>query len=145
MSVRNIFQCYCYVVRTSFLFEMLIYNAQPINLVVEEISWNKSVVQTPITHFIYQKENNVFFRHSSMLPLMKSGAEHHFSALIWRTWFFLMWSIFQKFVSVFSYEKLTVKTTLTTTGHFFAKNLNYCPSDIICNSIALKCQCLKDT
>ena len=31
------------------------------------------------------------------------------------------------------YEKLAVKTTLTTMGHFFGKKLNYCPSDIICN------------
>ena len=31
------------------------------------------------------------------------------------------------------YEKLPVKTTLTTMGHFFAKKLNFCPSDIIWN------------
>ena len=43
------------------------------------------------------------------------------------------------------YEKLAVKTVLTTMGHFFAKKLNYCPSDMICNSVALKCQCLKHT
>ena len=43
------------------------------------------------------------------------------------------------------YEKLAVKTTLTTIGHFFAMKLNYCPSDIICNSIALKCRSLKHT
>ena len=29
------------------------------------------------------------------------------------------------------YEKLAVKTTLTRVGYFFAKNLNFCPSDII--------------
>ena len=29
------------------------------------------------------------------------------------------------------YEKLAVKTALTTMGHFFVKKLNYCPSDII--------------
>ena len=54
-----------------------------------------------------------------------------------------------KYFSVFClsiyYEKLDVKTALTMMGHFFAKKLNYCPSDIICNSIALKCQCLKHT
>ena len=43
------------------------------------------------------------------------------------------------------YEKLAVKTTLTMMEHFFEKKLNYCPSDIICNSIALKYQCLKHT
>ena len=43
------------------------------------------------------------------------------------------------------YDKLAVKATLTTMGHFFAKKLNYCLSDIICNSVALKCQCLKHT
>ena len=36
------------------------------------------------------------------------------------------------------YEKAAVKTTLTTMGHFFGKKLNFCPSDITCNSIALK-------
>ena len=41
------------------------------------------------------------------------------------------------------YEKTAAKTTLTTMGHFFAKKLNYCPSDIICNSVALKYQCSK--
>ena len=29
------------------------------------------------------------------------------------------------------YEKLVVKTTLTTMGHFFAKKLNFCPYSII--------------
>ena len=43
------------------------------------------------------------------------------------------------------YEKLAGKTTLTATGHFLAKKLNYCPSDIIRNSIALKYQCLENT
>ena len=28
------------------------------------------------------------------------------------------------------YEKITVKATLTTMGHFFAKKLNYYPSDL---------------
>ena len=40
-------------------------------------------------------------------------------------------------------EKHAVKITLKTMGHFFAKKLNFCPSDIILNSIALKCKCLK--
>ena len=46
------------VVRKSFYFETLIYT-QPINLVAEEISRNKSAVQTPITDFINQKEKYV--------------------------------------------------------------------------------------
>ena len=46
------------VVRKSFYFETLIYT-QPINLVAEEISRNKSAVQTPITDFINQKEKHV--------------------------------------------------------------------------------------
>ena len=36
-----------------------------------------------------------------------------------------------------------MKTTLTTMGHLLAKELNFCLSDIIRNSNALKCQCLK--
>ena len=65
MSIRHIFQYYCYVVRTSFHFEVL-FATQPINLVVEEISGNKSVVQTPVTYFINQKEK-VSLRRNSML------------------------------------------------------------------------------
>ena len=40
---------------------------QPINLGVEKISQNKSVVQTPITYFINQKEKHVPIRHNSIL------------------------------------------------------------------------------
>ena len=43
------------------------------------------------------------------------------------------------------YDKSAVKTALTTMGHFFANKSNYCPSDIICHSVALKYQCLKQT
>ena len=142
MSIRHIFQYYCYVVRTSFHFETLIYT-QSINLVVEEISRNKSVVQTPITYFINQKEKHVSIRHNSILTLMKSGAP------FFRIDIMYMIYLDVKYFSVVClsiyYEKLAVKTTLTTMGHFFAKKLNYCPSDIICNSIALKYQCLKHT
>ena len=73
MFIRHIFQYCCYIVRSSFHFETL-FSAQPINLVVEEISRNKSVVQTPITYFINQKEKHVSIRHNSILTLMKSGA-----------------------------------------------------------------------
>ena len=79
MFIRRIFQYLCYVVGTSFHFETL-FSTQPINLVAEEISRNKSVVPTPITYFINQKEKHVFIRHNGILTLMKSG--HHFSALI---------------------------------------------------------------
>ena len=65
MSIRHIFQYYCYVVRPSFHFETLIYT-QPINLVVEEISQSKLVIQTPITYFINQKEKQVSIRHNSI-------------------------------------------------------------------------------
>ena len=40
-------------------------------------------------------------------------------------------------LSIF-YEKPAIKTVLATMGYFFAKKLNYCPSDIICDSVALK-------
>ena len=65
MSIRQIFQYYCDVVGTSFHFETLIYT-QPINLVVEEISQSKLVIQTPITYFINQKEKQVSIRHNSI-------------------------------------------------------------------------------
>ena len=45
-----------------------------INLVVEEISRNKSAVQTPITYFIHQKEKRLLIPHSSTLTFMKSEA-----------------------------------------------------------------------
>ena len=65
MSIRHIFQYYCDFVGTSFHFETLIYT-QPINLVVEEISQSKFVIQTPITYFINQKEKQVSIRHNSI-------------------------------------------------------------------------------
>ena len=42
-----------------------------------------------------------------------------------------------KYFSVVCVSIYYVKTTLTTVGHFFAKKLNVCPSDIIWNSTAL--------
>ena len=118
-------------------------SAPAINLVVEEISRKKSIIQTTITYSVNQKEEHVSTRHNIILTLMKSGAP-----------FFLIDIIYMIYIDVryFSvvclsiyYEKLAVKTKLTTIRHFFAKKLNCCPSDIICNSIALKCQCLKRT
>ena len=120
-----------------------LFSTQPINLVVEEISRNKSAVQTPITDFINQKEKHVSTRHNDILTLMKSEAP------VFSIGIMCMTDLDVKYFSVVClsiyYEKPAVKTTLTTIVHFFAKNLNYCPSDIICNSVALKCQCLKHT
>ena len=127
MSIRLIFQYY--YVGTGF-------HLEPFDLVVEEIYQNKSAVQTIITYFINQKEKHVSIRHSSVLTLMKSGA------LFFRIDIIYIIYLDVKYFSVIClsiyYEKPTVKITLTTMGHFFAKKLNYCPSDIICNSIALK-------
>ena len=52
MSIRHIFQDKYYIVRTSFYLETLF---QPINLIVEEISQNKSAFQTPITSLLNEK------------------------------------------------------------------------------------------
>ena len=65
------------------LWNAIFYSA---NLLVEEMSQNKPVVQTPVTWFINQKEKHVSIRHN---------LAHHFPALIQFTWFILMWSIFQ--------------------------------------------------
>ena len=142
MSIWHIFQYYCYVVRTSFHFETL-FSTQPVNLVVEEISRNKSVVQTSIIDFINQKEKHVPIWHNSILTLIKSRA------LFFRINIMYMIYLDVKYFSAVClsiyYEKLTVKTTLTTMGRFLAKKLNYCSSNIIGNSFVLKCQCLKHT
>ena len=117
------------------------FSIYPINLVVEEISRNESAAQTPITCFINQKEKHVSIRQSSILTLVKSGAT-----------FFRIDIIYMIYLNVkycpvvclsIHCEKHAVKITLKTMGHFFAKKLNFCPSDIILNSIALKCKCLK--
>ena len=131
---------YCYAVRTSFHFETL-FSTQPINIVVEEISRNKSVVQTTITYFINQKEKHVSFRHNSILTLMKSGAPFLSIDIIYMI--YLDVKYFSVVYFSIYYEKFAVKTALTTMRRFFSKKLNYCPFDIICNSIAIKCQCLK--
>ena len=73
--------------------------------------------------------HNSMYTHNSILILMKSGAPFFRIDMIYMIYldvnYFLVvcLSIYQ--------EKHAVKTTLTTTGHFFAKKLNYCPSDII--------------
>ena len=130
-------------IHIQFSFYTGMFSAQPINLVVEEIPRNKSVVETPITYFINQKEKHVSIWHNSILTLMKSGAP--FSRIDIMYMIYLDVKYFSVVCLSIYYEKLAVKTALTTMVHFFPKKLNYCPSDIICNSIALKCQCLKHT
>ena len=106
MSIQYIFQ-YCYVIGADVSFETM-FSTHPINLVVEEISQNKSVVQTPITYFINQKEKHVSIRHNSILTLMKSGAP------FFRIDIMYMIYLDVKYFSVVClsiyYEKLAVKT-----------------------------------
>ena len=124
----HLFQ-YGYVAGTSFRFETL-FCTQPFILVIEEIYQNKSVVQTPITYFINQKQKHVSIRHNSVLTLMKSGAP--FSRIHIMYVIYLDVKYFSIVCHSIYYKQPTVKITLTTMGHFFAKKLNYCPSDIIC-------------
>ena len=130
MSIRHIFQYLCLVVGTSFHTETL-FSTQPFNLVVEEISPNKSAVQTPITYFINQKEKHVSIRHNNILILMKSWAPFFIINIMY------MIHLDVKHFSIVClsiyHEKLAVKTSLTKMGYFFAKKLNDCPPDIICN------------
>ena len=136
MSIQYIFQYLCYVVRTCFHFETL-FSTRPTNLVVEEISRKKSAVPTPIPYLLNQKEKHVSIQHNSILTVMKSGAPFFRIDIIYMT------DLDVKYFTVVClsiyYEKLAVITMLTTIGYFSATNLSYCPSDIICNSIALKC------
>ena len=76
MSIGHIFQ---YFQWTSFRFETVVSTRRK-NLVVEEISQNKSAFQTLVTYFINQEEKHVSMQHNSILTLMKSKAL--FSALI---------------------------------------------------------------
>ena len=76
MSIGHIFQ---YFQWTSFRFETVV-STRRNNLVVEEISQNKSTFQTLVTYFINQEEKHVSMQHNSILTLMKSKAL--FSALI---------------------------------------------------------------
>ena len=116
---------------------------QPINLGVEKISQNKSVVQTPITYFINKKEKHVSIRHNSILTLMKSGAPFFRNDIMYMI--YLDVKYFSVVCFCVYYEKLAVKTKRTTMGYFFAKKLNYCSFDIIYNSVELKCHSLKHT
>ena len=127
MSIQHISQYYCYVVRTGFHFETLIYTHR-INLVVEEISRNKPVVQTPITYFLNHKEKHVPIRHNSILTLMISGAPFFRIDII--CMIFLDVKYFSVVCLSIYCEKHAGKTTLTTMGHLFANKLTFCSSDI---------------
>ena len=131
-----------YAVGTNFYLESL-FSAQPINLVVEEVSRNKLEVQTPITYSINPKEINLFVWNNSILALMKSGAPFFRIDIICRI--YLNVKYFSVVCLRICYDKLAVKTRLTTTGHLFAKKLNFCLPNINWNSVALKCQLLKHT
>ena len=112
----------------NFHFERL-FSTQPINLVVEEISRNKPVVQTPVPHFLNQKEKHVSIRHNSLLTLMKSGAPFFRIDIIYMIYLHVKYFLVLC-LSIY-YEKLAVETTLTTIGDFFIKKLNFCLSNII--------------
>ena len=142
MSIQYIFQYYCYVAGTSFHFEML-FSTQPINLVVEKISRNKPVIQTPITYFINQKEKHVPIRHNSILTWMKSGAPFFGIDMIYIIYLDMKY-LSVVFLSIYI-EKPAAKTTLEMMRHFFAKKLHFSPPDITWDSTPLKWQCFKHT
>ena len=105
------------------------FSTQPIKLLVEEISQNKSTVQTPITYFINQKEKHVSIQHNSILTLMKSVAPFFCIDIIYMIC--LNVKYFPVVCLSIYYEKLATKTKHTMMEPFFAKKLNYCLSDII--------------
>ena len=121
----------------------MLFSTQPINLVVEKISWNTPVIQTPITYYINQKEKYLSFRHNCILTLMKSGAPFFRADIIYMI--YLDVNNFSAVCLSIYYENLAVKASLTTMGHFLPKKLNICLFEIILNSTALNCQCLKHT
>ena len=130
------------VAGTSLHFKML-FSTQPINLVAEEISQNKSFVQTPVTYFINQKEKHVPSRHNSILTWMKSGAPFFRIDIIYIIYLDVKY-LSEVFLSIY-YEKPTAKTTLKMMRHFFAKKLHFSPTHITWDSTALKWQCFKHT
>ena len=86
------------------------FSTQPINLVVEEISQNKPVVQTPITYFKNKKKWYISIRHNSIFTLIKLEVPFFRTDIIYMIYFDM------KYFSVaclsIYYEKLAVKTTL---------------------------------
>ena len=106
-------------------------------------SRNKSAVKTPITYFINQKQKHVSIRHNSILTLMKFRAPSFRIDIMHMI--YLDVKYFSEVCLSIYYEKHAVKTTHRTMGHSFVKKWNFCPSDIIWNSSALKYQCFKHT
>ena len=93
------------------------------------------------TDFINQIEQHVSIRHNSRLTLIKSGALFFGIDIMYIIYLHVKYF---SAVCLSTYcEKPAVKNTLATMRYVFAKKLNYCLSDIICNSVALKSQCLK--
>ena len=64
-----------------------------------------------------------------MLTLMKSDAIYFCIDIIYMI--YLHVKDFSVVCLSICYEKLAVKTVLTSVGYFFVKKLNFCPSDII--------------
>ena len=64
-----------------------------------------------------------------MLTLMKSDAIYFCIDIIYMI--YLNVKDFSVVCLSICYEKLAVKTVLTSVGYFFVKKLNFCPSDII--------------
>ena len=95
--------------------------------------------QSPISKI--RKETNAISNRK--LTLIKSGAP--FFHIDINFMIYLDAKYFSVVCLSMYYKKLAVKTKLITMGHFFAKKLNLCSSDIIWNLLALKCQCLKHT
>ena len=82
-------------------------------------------------------------RYNSISTLIKSGTPFFCLDIIYMIYLDVKYFLVVC-VSIY-YEKLAVKSTLTTVEHFLAKKLNFCLSNIIWNSVALKCQCFKHT
>ena len=103
-----------------------------------QLSCWRNLLFKPESAILQIKKKNVSIQHNSILTLMKSGTP------FFRINIMYMIYLDVKYFSVvclrICYAKLAVKMTFTTMGYFFAETLNYCPSsDIIWNSIALKC------
>ena len=112
-----------------------LFSIEPINLVVEEISPKKTCCSNS-NHLFYKSKGKNVYPTNSILTVMKSDAPLFCIDIIHTI--YLDVKNFSVVCLCICYEKLAVKTTLTRVGHFFAKKLNLCPSNIIWNSSALK-------
>ena len=108
-------------------------STQPIKLVVEEISRNKRVVQTPITYFINQKEKHMSIWHNSILTWIKSDAPFFRIDIIYMIYFDVKhFSV----VSQYSMLETCCKNYSNKGGTFLGKEVkclslqhNFCLSD----------------